>query len=88
MNERIKELAKQASILSRQEHPELGVAVTLNDILGKTDRKVYVVDDYQTQKFAELIIQECQHTVDRYIGECDEISSLPETVLKKHFGIE
>lgn len=56
MNERIKELAEQASILSRQAHPKIATAVTLNDILGNTERKVYVIDDVTTQKFAELII--------------------------------
>lgn len=38
--------------------------------------------------FAELIIKECQYAVERYIGACDEIGSLPEYVLKKHFGVE
>jgi uncharacterized protein YukJ len=56
MNKRVKELAEQASILSRQEHPKLAEAVTLNDILGRTDRRVYVVDDATTRKFAEMIV--------------------------------
>mgnify|MGYP003344816833 FL=1 len=56
MNKRIKELADMASIIARGDNPELAKSVTVNDILGRTDRKVYVIDDATTQKFAELII--------------------------------
>ena len=56
MNKRIKELADEASRITRKEHPELAKGVSLKDLFGETDRKVYVVDDATTQKFAELII--------------------------------
>ena len=56
MNKRIKELADMASIIARGDNPKLAKSVTVNDILGRTDRKVYVIDDATTQKFAELII--------------------------------
>ena len=56
MNKRIKKLADMASIIARGDNPELAKSVTVNDILGRTDRKVYVIDDATTQKFAELII--------------------------------
>ena len=56
MNKRIKELADEASRITRGDNPELAKSVTVNDILGRTDRKVYVIDDATTQKFAELII--------------------------------
>lgn len=56
MNKRIKQLAEQASVIARGDNPELAKSVTVNDILGRTDRKVYVIDDATTQKFAELII--------------------------------
>lgn len=45
-----------ASIIARGDNPELAKSVTVNDILGRTDRNVYVIDDATTQKFAELII--------------------------------
>jgi len=39
-------------------------------------------------KFAELIVRECQDRVEHYIRDCGEIGSLPDTVIKKHFGVE
>jgi hypothetical protein len=90
MNKRIRELAEQASKLSRQEHPELEQGVTLNDILGNTERKVYVVDDITTQKFAELIVKECanQCTHDGpFTAEVVWGKQFREKILK-HFGVE
>ena len=86
MNERIKKLAEQASKLSRQEHPELEQGVTLNDILGNTERKVYVVDEVTTQKFAELIIRECLVLADQF--EIDVNRSGLVSAIERHFGIE
>ncbi len=86
MNERIRELAEQASKLSRQEHPELEQGVTLNDILGNTERKVYVVDEVTTQKFAELIIGECLVLADQF--EIDVNRSGLVSSIERHFGIE
>ena len=86
MNERIRELAEQASKLSRQEHPELEQGVTLNDILGNTERKVYVVDEVTTQKFAELIIRECLVLADQF--EIDVNRSGLVSAIERHFGIE
>ena len=40
------------------------------------------------EKFAELIVQECQHRVEQYINECGEVASMPESVIMKHFGVE
>jgi hypothetical protein len=40
------------------------------------------------EKFAELIVKECQHRVEQYINECGEVASMPESVLMKHFGVE
>jgi hypothetical protein len=39
------------------------------------------------QKFAELIIKECQKSANQYISDCGEVNSLPETVFNKHFGV-
>jgi hypothetical protein len=41
-----------------------------------------------TKKLAELIVRECQTRVEQYICDCGEIGSLPDTVIKKHFGVE
>jgi hypothetical protein len=41
-----------------------------------------------TQRLAELIVRECQTRVEQYICDCGEIGSLPDTVIKKHFGVE
>ena len=40
------------------------------------------------EKYAELIVRECQHRVEQYINECGEIASIPDTVIMKHFGVE
>ena len=39
------------------------------------------------EKFAELLVRECQERVDQYIRDCGEIASLPDRVIKEHFGI-
>ena len=39
-------------------------------------------------KFAELIVKECHRCVEKYIGYCGEIGSLPDRVIKGHFGVE
>ena len=40
------------------------------------------------EKFAELIVRECQYRVERYISDCGEISSLPDKVIIEHFGLD
>jgi len=42
----------------------------------------------EIEKFAELIVRECQNRVEQYIRDCREIGSLPDTVIMKHFGVE
>ena len=42
----------------------------------------------ELEKFAELIVRECQHRVEQYINECGEVASMPNTVIMKHFGVE
>ena len=46
------------------------------------------IDALQLEKFAELIVKECQHRVEQYINECGEVASMPESVIMKHFGVE
>lgn len=65
MNERIKELAEQAS---KEAFPVGSIA--------------------WMEKFAELIVKECQFRVEQYINECGEVASMPDTVIMKHFGVE
>jgi hypothetical protein len=43
---------------------------------------------FNPEKFAELIVRECQDCVEHYIRDCGEIGSLPDTVIMKHFGVE
>ena len=44
--------------------------------------------DHHMEKFAELIVRECQHRVEQYINECGEVASMPKSVIMKHFGVE
>lgn len=75
MNERIKELAEQAGFdVKRLMEPYPG-GFPREDILA-------------LESFAELIVRECQSRVEQYINDCGEIGSLPNTVIKKHFGVE
>ena len=74
MNERIKELAKQAGFnqyinenLWPQEHPEF------NDLM---------------EKFAELIVRECSDLFEVEYGDEKLSGNDVGYVLKKHFGVE
>ena len=57
----------------------------IQDINGRVG---FQWDDEDKQELAELIVQECQNRVEQYIRDCREISSLPDTVIMKHFGVE
>ena len=48
----------------------------------------YSMSPEMVEKFAELIVQECQRRVDQYINECGEVASMPDTVIKEHFGVK
>ena len=52
-----------------------------------TNRNDYPITEYMDQ-FAKLIIEECQKASNKYISECGEVSYLPESVFKNHFGVE
>ena len=81
MNERIKELAEQAEI-SRLEY---------NPYTMMTER----IQEFDKQKFAELIIQECVGVADDYVKDCtcDEHKNCkhPRSAIgrkiKQHFGV-
>jgi hypothetical protein len=86
MNERIKELKKQAW--------EYTMAVHDGHIVPPLDKEVWPVDKVFDEKFAELIVKEClgivanadmsgswiTHPKDVLYVACDQI--------KKHFGVE
>ena len=48
----------------------------------------YVAGELDPVKFAELIVKECQLRVERYINDCGEVNSIPDTVILEHFGVE
>ena len=79
MNERIRELLEQAGPLQE----------VLSEIYGGTPGR-YVRNkallDFQLEKFAELIVEECLNLVDRG----GEFVSRPKLVerIKEHFGVE
>ena len=77
MNERIRQLAVMANPSSKE--------------IYEADNWQYncaAWDSNNLTKFAELIVQECQHRVEQYINECGEVASMPESVIMKHFGVE
>jgi hypothetical protein len=71
MNERIKQLIRQAES-------------TANEGIG-FDGQEYT--DILMEKFAELIVQECQTVVEWAISVDSTIDRVP-VLLKEHFGVE
>ena len=77
MNERIRELIKQSyDELNEPNHDPVAREWLMKDLLP------------EYQRFAELIVRECQFRVEQYINECGEVASMPDTVIMKHFGVE
>jgi hypothetical protein len=72
MNARIEEIAKQA-----KEYAD-----------GWFDAHTVSWFHFYNEKFAELLVQECQNQVEKYINDCGEIASLPSSVLVERFGVE
>ena len=67
----------------------------MNDKIENLKKQCYIslIDrdgdmEYDMEKFAELIIKECQLRVEQYINDCGQVSSIPDTVIMKHFGVE
>ena len=46
------------------------------------------IPDEFCKKFAELIVRDCQSRVEQYIYHRGGVTSMPDTVLIKHFGVE
>ena len=51
---------------------------------GTTAFNNYMVDKFDTEKFAELIVQECIGIADEYDG----VGSTIVSRIEKHFGVE
>ena len=84
MNERIRELRKQVKMDTTkfldQEFYKNHVEPLAN-IFTNGDNAV--LNEYMT-KFAELIVRECAHLVDRAISD----GGVDGLVIKEHFGVE
>ena len=82
MNERIRELAKQARYDSKNE----------KHYLERVHNREITLDEYQEiydKKFAELIVRECIDIVSPYAIRMENFDGgHPITDLKKHFGVE
>ena len=76
MNERIQKLYDQADKFAKENRTQT--------ISGPGNNYFELFHE----KFAELIVRECQHRVEQYINECGEVASMPDTVIMKHFGVE
>ena len=76
MNERIQKLYDQADKFAQENRTQT--------ISGPGNNYFELFHE----KFAELIVKECQFRVEQYINECGEIASMPDTVIMKHFGVE
>jgi hypothetical protein len=82
MNRKIRELAEQANLYARSDN---------SSMLFENYQKRY------TEKFAELIVQECADIIQResdkairnntYMGD-DVPASVTQWAIKKHFGVE
>ena len=74
MNERIRELAEQA-----------GITTNLDTNYFEKDMNKWV--DYFSEKFAELIVQECSRIADGWVDNDDDGKNYPSEMIKKHFGV-
>ena len=72
MNERIKELAEQSGVF-------------VGDFAGAGIYSIHNKDE--VEKFAELIVKECQTVVDWAISVDSTIDRVP-VLIKEHFGVE
>ena len=74
MNQRIRELAEQA-----------GITTNLDTNYFEKDMNKWV--DYFSEKFAELIVQECSRIADGWVDNDDDGKNYPSEMIKKHFGV-
>lgn len=74
MNERILKLYKTAQV------PHTAI--------DPSNNMPYETTCFSPEKFAELIVQECNNRANQYISDCGEVASLPERILEEHFGVK
>jgi hypothetical protein len=72
MNERIAELRTQCIV---------------REVRGTNAFDNYMVDRFDTERFAELIVQECADLVDT-LNEAYDAPSTAGKLIKQHFGVE
>lgn len=83
MNEKIKSLLDQACQHAHDTH-----FAHVKSFRHLTDEQMNTAQNAMQEKFAELIIAECNKRVNQYIGDCNEVTSLPEYILEEHFGVK
>jgi len=79
MNERIRELVRQAVISVD--------IVTGNEALDDELAKMYIPDCF-SEKFAELIVKECARVADESLNIITMKPEWPSKYIKEHFGVE
>jgi len=75
MNERIRELAEQARI-------------NLSPFQFSGTPIKYEVSDFELEKFAELIVEECAKSANDWYQNHNKIHSDPMSYVLAHFGVE
>lgn len=87
MNERIKELAKEAAEVYQKTLPPATYTTPLYlmDKLGKDARTggIAIISDGFCEKFAELIVKECAQVASDYDG-----AHYVGTAIEQHFGVQ
>ena len=73
MNERIRELKRQAMLFAQEKCDG-----------QTTDMRGNLRSDIWTEKFAELIVRECAEVSNQAEKQCQH----PGTMIKQHFGVE
>ena len=80
MNERIRELKKQAW--------EYTMAVHDGHIVPPLDKEVWPIDKVLDEKFAELIVKECASQVDNILRERKDGGGTMGDEIREHFGVQ
>jgi hypothetical protein len=75
MNERIQKLVEQATTKVEYYPPSCD---------GHTQYRY----DFDKEKFAELIVEECSRITDDWVNDLDNGKNYPSERIKQHFGVE
>lgn len=91
MNERIKELSKEAAIVYQKTLPPTThtTPLYLLDKLGKNAKAggIEIISDGFCEKFAELIVRECGVALSPMLRDMVSRGQAYD-LIKKHFGVE